>query len=115
MRIGELSRVTGASARSLRHYEQQGILDSVRLPNGYRDYGPDAAEQVERIRALLALGLPTEAIRDLLPCEGPAGPEADRCPALADRIRDLRDRMDRQAAELARTSAALTRYLDANL
>jgi DNA-binding transcriptional MerR regulator len=114
MRIGELSRATGASPRALRYYEQQGLLTSERRANGYRDYGPEAPGTVLRIRALLAAGLPTEAIRDLLPCEGPAGPQPEACPALLERIRELRDDAATRAAELSRTSASLTRYLDEN-
>ncbi|NED82406.1 MerR family DNA-binding transcriptional regulator, partial [Streptomyces sp. SID11233] len=34
MKIGELARRTGASVRSLRYYEQQGLLDSTRTPGG---------------------------------------------------------------------------------
>jgi DNA-binding transcriptional MerR regulator len=112
MRIGELSRVTGASTRSLRYYEQQGILDSERRPNGYREYGPDAPAAVARIRALLAIGLPTEAIREILPCEGPAGRSPEVCPGLLAKIRELRDDVSQRAAELARTGEALSRYLE---
>lgn len=38
MLIGELSRRTGVSARSLRYYEAQGLLSAGRGANGYRDY-----------------------------------------------------------------------------
>ena len=38
MRIGELARRSGTSARSIRYYEQQGLMVSRRDPNGYRNY-----------------------------------------------------------------------------
>ncbi|MFF4228424.1 MerR family transcriptional regulator [Streptomyces sp. NPDC001820] len=111
MRIGELSRATGVSTRSLRYYEQQGILTSERRHNGYRDYGPEAPEVVFRIRALLAIGLPTDRIRDILPCEGAAGRQPEACASLLANIREIRDSVSAQAAELSRTSDALTHYL----
>ncbi|MEZ0092297.1 MerR family transcriptional regulator [Streptacidiphilus sp. EB129] len=111
MRISELSRATGASTRSLRYYEQQGILTSERRANGYRDYGPEAPEVVSRIRALLAIGLPTGTIRDVLPCEGSAGRQPEVCAGLRARIQEIRDNASEQAAALSRTSDALTHYL----
>lgn len=69
MRIGELSRLTGASVRSLRYYEQQGLLISGRNgSSGYREYSPLAVEQVETILFYLKLGLSTEEIRSFLHC-----------------------------------------------
>lgn len=46
MKIGELSARTGVSIRSLRYYEQQGLLAPARHENGYREYSPLAEEQV---------------------------------------------------------------------
>jgi len=114
LRIGELSRAAGASARSLRYYEQQGLLTSERGPNGYREYGPEAVEAVLRIKALLDVGLPTETIRDILPCDGASGPNPEACPVLLERISELRYRLAAQAEELTRTSRALTSYLERN-
>ncbi|MDA8372514.1 MAG: MerR family transcriptional regulator [Nocardiopsaceae bacterium] len=68
MRIGELSRLTGASPRSLRYYEQQGLISSDRRDNGYRDYGDDAVLVVRNVRALLAAGLTMAEISQVGDC-----------------------------------------------
>ncbi|MEF2967188.1 MerR family transcriptional regulator [Paenibacillus sp. M1] len=68
MKIGELSKSTGASIRSLRYYEQQGLISSRRLDNGYRDYYSLTVEQVKTIQFYLQLGLTTEQISGFLNC-----------------------------------------------
>jgi phosphoglycolate phosphatase-like HAD superfamily hydrolase len=42
VRVGELARRTGVTIRALRYYEAAGLVVPARLPNGYRDYEPDA-------------------------------------------------------------------------
>src|SRR4051812_13397240 len=73
MKIGELSRRTGVATRLLRYYEEQGLLQSTRSANGYRDYAEDDVETVLRIRGLLASGMTTRLIRMLLDMEGVRG------------------------------------------
>lgn len=68
MKIGELSRRTGASLRSLRYYEQQKLLAPIRTEGGYREYSPFAVEQVETIRFYLSLGFTTAQIAGFLQC-----------------------------------------------
>ncbi|MFK7691850.1 MerR family transcriptional regulator [Paenibacillus sp. HJGM_3] len=68
MRIGELAQATGVSIRSLRYYEQQGLLSSSREPNGYRTYSPFAVEQVRTIQLYIQLGLSTDEIAGFLQC-----------------------------------------------
>lgn len=68
MRIGELSRRTGASVRSLRYYEEQGLLLSGRTAGGQREYTESAVDRVTRIRALLQAGMNSAAIYRILPC-----------------------------------------------
>ncbi|MEV4501477.1 MerR family transcriptional regulator [Streptomyces klenkii] len=111
LRIGELSRLTGASPRSLRYYEQQGLLHAERDSNDYRSYPPGAAATVTRIREMLATGLSTEAIRDLLPC-AQGGPALLPCSLSWDRIEGQMHRLDEEIAELTRRRAALARYAD---
>lgn len=40
MRIGELAELSNTPTRSLRYYEEQGLIIPTRLENGYRDYEP---------------------------------------------------------------------------
>lgn len=68
MKIGDLAKATGASVRSLRYYEEQGLLSSERLPNGYREYSALAVEQVRTIQFYLSLGMTTEQIASFLHC-----------------------------------------------
>jgi len=56
------------SERLLRYYEEQGLLQPVRGPNGYREYDEPDIAIVGRIRALLAAGLPTTVIAQILHC-----------------------------------------------
>lgn len=68
LKIGELSKLTGVSIRSLRYYEEQGILSPLRLENGYREYHDLAVEQVNTIKFYLSLGLSIEQISGFLHC-----------------------------------------------
>ena len=68
MKINELSKRTGASIRSLRYYEQQGLLSPSRHHNNYRDYPNTSVEQVQTIQLYLQLGISTEQIKSFLHC-----------------------------------------------
>ncbi|WP_216892770.1 MerR family transcriptional regulator [Nocardia alni] len=111
MLIGELAARTGVSRRSLRYYEQQGLLTSMRGGNGYRDYGESAVDTVRRIRALLAAGLPTETIRQALPCVIDTAPTLRPCPELVEVLRSEMGRMDAMAAELVHSRELIARML----
>lgn len=52
--IGELARETGASLRSIRHYDDHRLLSSVRAENGYRVFSALAVTQVRQIQRLMA-------------------------------------------------------------
>ncbi|GAA3969202.1 MerR family transcriptional regulator [Streptomyces marokkonensis] len=68
MRIGELSARTGASRRSLRYYEEQGLLVSSRSPSGQRHYEEEHVQRVRLVRAFLAAGMPSGTIAEMVPC-----------------------------------------------
>jgi DNA-binding transcriptional MerR regulator len=113
MQIGELSKRTGASVRSLRYYEQQGLLESDRQANGYREYPVNATAVVETIQSLLEIGLPTALIRDVLPCSVGERSES-ACPALLTQITALRADVRSKADRLAAIEESLSSYLLTN-
>lgn len=77
--IGELSRRTGTSVRSLRHYEQHGLLVALRTNAGHRRFSEDAASTVRRIRMFLEAGLPLSIIAKIMPCFTDKGARLDPC------------------------------------
>ncbi|PXX63202.1 MerR family transcriptional regulator [Nocardia tenerifensis] len=100
MLIGELADRTGVSERLLRYYERAGLLSAERRGNGYREYDDEAVQRVARIRALLAVGLPTRVIGQLLPCTRADG-ALRACPGVLPALRDRLAELDRRAADLA--------------
>ncbi|MFD6950899.1 MULTISPECIES: MerR family transcriptional regulator [unclassified Nocardiopsis] len=110
MRIGELSRRTGVSPRSLRYYEEQGLLASTRTPGGHREYGADALERVDRIQCLFAAGLNSDTVRELMPCMY-ARERGEPAPDLLDGLRAERARVDDAIRRMERTRDSLDRVI----
>jgi DNA-binding transcriptional MerR regulator len=94
VRIGELARRTGVSERSLRYYEEQGLLSPSRTPSGYRVYAESDVDVVRHVQMLLAAGLNTTFIREVLPCMVDTGDGlAPGCPELLPHLQKERDRI----------------------
>ncbi|MBB5896885.1 MerR family transcriptional regulator [Kutzneria kofuensis] len=115
MRIGELARRTGVSERSLRYYEQQGLLAADRTHGGHRDYPEHAVDRVIRIQELFAAGLHSKKIARLLPCmrDADGGPSAIATPQLVAELTAERDRIDRMITELANSREVLDDVINA--
>ncbi|MFC4034374.1 MerR family transcriptional regulator [Streptomyces polygonati] len=105
MRIGELASRAGVSVRSLRYYEEQGLIFSVRSSSGQRHYTDDKVERVRFIQRLYAAGLSSRIIAELLPCaDAPSQANSD---AALERMAQERDRLSAHIADLVRTRDAL--------
>ncbi|PIM66247.1 MerR family transcriptional regulator [Streptomyces sp. JV178] len=76
MKISEAAQRVGAPARMLRYYEQQGLIESSRSTNGYRDYSEDQVEHARHVRALVEAGLSTRMIKIVLDIEAPSAQDA---------------------------------------
>lgn len=64
--ISEVGGLTGLSARTIRYYEELGLLPGVRRrAGGRRVYGDDELERLRFIQRLKALGLSLAEIKEL--------------------------------------------------
>jgi DNA-binding transcriptional MerR regulator len=67
VRIGQLAAQTGYSVRTIRFYEQSGLLPAPqRTPAGYRCYDQDAVTRLRFVRSAQALGLTLGEIGEVL-------------------------------------------------
>lgn len=112
MRIGELAQRTEVSVRSLRYYEEQGLLASTRSPSGQRTYEESAVDRVLFIRRLYAGGLSSRTIAEVLPCvESPSTEHSDDA---WERMLQERARLDAHISDLLQTRDALDELIAVN-
>lgn len=111
MRIGELAARTGVSVRSLRYYEEQGLLTAQRTTAAQRVYPVDAIDRVRLLRQLYNAGLTSATIATLLPCvDTPSEAVTDATIAVMHRERD---RLIQQIQDLVTTREHLTYLIEA--
>jgi DNA-binding transcriptional MerR regulator len=80
MLIGELAERAGTSTRTLRYYEEQGLVRPERDANGYRQYDDAELRVVHEIRALLAVGFGLDDIRPFVACLRAGNQAGHVCP-----------------------------------
>ena len=63
MKITDLTRQLGLSSRTLRYYEQEGLIKSTRLPSeSYRYYDESAVQRLQQIMILRKMQIPVREI-----------------------------------------------------
>jgi DNA-binding transcriptional MerR regulator len=107
VRIGEVARLSAVSVRSLRYYEEQGLLESTRTSSGQREYDPDAVDRVALIQQLFSAGLPSKSIRMAIPAvqSGTCGPE------LVAELKEHRRQIRERIAQLESAAVRLDRVI----
>jgi MerR family copper efflux transcriptional regulator len=111
MSIGQLARETGASLRSIRHYDENGLLASARSDNGYRVFAAIAVTQVRQIQRLIATGFNLAEIRSFpdcmrmidgaAACDQTSAVQRERLASIERQIDDLQSRRARLLKMLA--------------
>jgi DNA-binding transcriptional MerR regulator len=103
--IQEIAKMAGTTSRTLRHYDDIGLLKPSRTGhNGYRYYDGPALVQLQRILLLRELGLGLPAIAEVL------ARETDTVKALSNHLEWLgreRDRLTRQMTSVQQTIRTL--------
>lgn len=109
--IGEVCARLGLSARTVRYYEELGLLPGVRRrEGGRRVYGPDELERLRFIQRLKALGLPLAEIRELNAVHAIGGSTRAMLARLDDLLGRRLDEIVVRMAELARLRDEIAKY-----
>lgn len=93
MQIGEVADRTGLSLRTIRYYEEVGLLaPTARTSGGFRLYAEVDVERLELIKRMKPLDFSLEETRDLLEVlDDLAGSSTARDPALLARLEEYHD------------------------
>ena len=104
--IGELSRLSRVSVKTLRYYDEVGVLPPAHVTpsSGYRRYTSAQLEQLNRVLVLRDLGFSLREIRSLLATGVPA---AEVLVALRQKLGEIERDVEEERARLARGAALL--------
>jgi DNA-binding transcriptional MerR regulator len=93
--IGDFSRITHLSVKTLRHYHEAGLLEPAQVDpgTGYRYYSTSQVPTAQVIRRFRDLGMPVREVADLL-----AAQPQDRSALLTAHLQRLEDQLDETRA-----------------
>ncbi|MCE7481099.1 MULTISPECIES: MerR family transcriptional regulator [Microbacterium] len=112
--IQEIARHAGTTSRTLRHYDDIGLLTPSRIAhNGYRHYDQSALVRLQRILLLRALGLGLPQIAEALeastdPSTGSGTGAAAEASALETHLAYLREEQKRLARQIASVETTIS-------
>ncbi|WP_030143859.1 MULTISPECIES: MerR family transcriptional regulator [Mycetocola] len=105
MHIGEFAERTGMSLRTIRHYDEVGLVTaSLRTDGGFRLYSEADFERMILIRRMKPLGFTLEEMAELLAIidEGRAAEDSSGTdPRLTEFIREATERREKLRTQLA--------------
>lgn len=109
MLIGEVAKRSGVSAKTLRYYEDIGLVEPAdRSPSGYRDFDGTVLERLAFIRSSQALGLSLGEIRSIIALRDNGAPP---CAHVLELLRARAEDIGRTIRELRRLQADLHRLV----
>ena len=110
MRIGELSAQTSVPTKTIRYYEEIGVLPPPeRGDNGYRVYNPDAIERLGFIKDAQATGLTLTEIATVLRLRGRG---ESTCEHVTHLLEHHLEQLDARIEALAATRARLVDIIE---
>jgi DNA-binding transcriptional MerR regulator len=114
MKIGHIAARLGTTVRTLRFYEEQGLVTPRRSPGGTRRYDEKDVARFAAILQLAGLGIPIAEIRALAGIRPAAGSGAEASHRVESRLAGLTAELARQRKhieQLEQDIARARRYL----
>lgn len=109
--IGEISQRSGLSSRTIRYYEEVGLLPGVRRKTGGRRvYGADELERLRFIRRLKAFGLSLHEIKELEAVYSIHGSTKEMLNRLSILLKSHSEVLEGRMAELVDLRDEMSRY-----
>lgn len=106
--IQDIARLAGTTSRTLRHYDDVGLLPPSRIAhNGYRHYDEAALVRLQRILLLRELGLGLPQIAEVLDPVNARQSEESALETHLELLREEQNRLARQIASVENTINAL--------
>lgn len=100
--IGELAQSVGLTTRTLRYWEEVGIIESVQRADGAtRGYTPYYVRRIKFIMKLKELGLTIREMQDLYAAYGEAKQTDKMIPRLVEILDDHINKVDEKMTSLA--------------
>lgn len=110
MLISEVAARSGVSAKTLRYYEEVGLVDPpARSAAGYRSYDEDVLDRIQFIRSAQALGLSLGEIRSIVALRDHG---ETPCGRVLELLRHRSAEIDRTIRELRSLKADLNQLVD---
>ncbi|MFI0842461.1 Cu(I)-responsive transcriptional regulator [Mesorhizobium sp. IMUNJ 23232] len=110
MNIGTASEKSGLPPKTIRYYEDIGLLSPGRAGNGYRDYSVADVHRLRFLQRSRGLGFSVEECRQLLSLYGDTHRESAEVKAIAE---SKLVEIDRKIAELLELKATLGHLVEA--
>ncbi len=109
MKIGDVARKVGLDVKTIRYYENIGLVDSPpRSENGYRDYSERGVRQLTFLRHARQFGFSINECRELLALwADPSRRSSELCSLVAEKVQDIDAHID----ELIAMKKVLTELL----
>ncbi len=107
MNIGDAAATTGLPTKTIRYYEEIGLISPARQENGYRDYDDEDAHRLSFLKRARGLGFSVDECRTLLSLYDDSGRASADVKAIAKRHLTAIEEKIEELRSLHRTLAHL--------
>ena len=113
MHIGELAERTGLSLRTIRHYDEVGLLPATgRTEGGFRVYAENDVERLTLIKQMKPLGFSLEEMAEILDILSALESGSESVGAGEGKLAEFMERAKAQRAKMARNLSQADDFID---